>query len=55
MERLGKEKDLDGNTVHQGLAIYGNKGSTGQHAFVLQLREGRAIPVVDQNSVPGYP
>jgi glucose-6-phosphate isomerase len=40
MESLGKEKDLSGNTVHQGLAVYGNKGSTDQHAFVQQLREG---------------
>ncbi|WP_199246281.1 glucose-6-phosphate isomerase [[Phormidium] sp. ETS-05] len=40
MESLGKEKDLDGNTVHQGIAVYGNKGSTDQHAFVQQLREG---------------
>ena len=39
MESLGKEKDLDGNTVHQGLAVYGNKGSTDQHAYVQQLRE----------------
>jgi glucose-6-phosphate isomerase len=40
MESLGKEKDLDGKVVHQGLAVYGNKGSTDQHAFVQQLREG---------------
>jgi glucose-6-phosphate isomerase len=40
MESLGKEKDLSGNTVHQGIAVYGNKGSTDQHAFVQQLREG---------------
>lgn len=40
MESLGKEKDLDGNVVHQGLAVYGNKGSTDQHAYVQQLREG---------------
>lgn len=40
MESLGKEKDLEGNTVHQGIAVYGNKGSTDQHAFVQQLREG---------------
>jgi len=40
MESLGKEKDLDGNTVYQGLAVYGNKGSTDQHAYVQQLREG---------------
>ena len=26
--------------MHQGLAVYGNKGSTDQHAYVQQLREG---------------
>ncbi|MFY0563286.1 glucose-6-phosphate isomerase [Archangium lansingense] len=40
MESLGKEKDLDGKVVNQGLAVYGNKGSTDQHAYVQQLREG---------------
>ena len=40
MESLGKEKDLDGAVVHQGIAVYGNKGSTDQHAYVQQLREG---------------
>ncbi|MEA2627284.1 MAG: glucose-6-phosphate isomerase, partial [Candidatus Binatota bacterium] len=40
MESLGKEKDLHGNVVHQGIAVYGNKGSTDQHAYVQQLREG---------------
>ncbi len=40
MESLGKEKDLDGKTVNQGLAVYGNKGSTDQHAYVQQLRDG---------------
>jgi glucose-6-phosphate isomerase len=40
MESLGKQLDLDGNTVHQGIAVYGNKGSTDQHAYVQQLREG---------------
>jgi glucose-6-phosphate isomerase len=40
MESLGKQKDLDGKTVHQGIAVYGNKGSTDQHAYVQQLREG---------------
>ncbi len=40
MESLGKEKDLDGNIVRQGIAVYGNKGSTDQHAYVQQLREG---------------
>jgi glucose-6-phosphate isomerase len=40
MESLGKELDLNGNIVHQGLTVYGNKGSTDQHAYVQQLREG---------------
>jgi glucose-6-phosphate isomerase len=40
MESLGKEKDLAGNVVHQGITVYGNKGSTDQHAYVQQLREG---------------
>ena len=40
MESLGKEKDRDGNVVNQGIAVYGNKGSTDQHAYVQQLREG---------------
>jgi glucose-6-phosphate isomerase len=40
MESLGKEKDRAGRVVHQGLAVYGNKGSTDQHAYVQQLREG---------------
>ncbi len=40
MESLGKEKDLEGNIVHQGIAVYGNKGSTDQHAYVQQLRDG---------------
>ena len=40
MESLGKEKDLSGKVVNQGLAVYGNKGSTDQHAYVQQLRDG---------------
>jgi glucose-6-phosphate isomerase len=40
MESLGKERDLNGQTVHQGISVYGNKGSTDQHAYVQQLREG---------------
>ncbi|MEL6441539.1 MAG: glucose-6-phosphate isomerase [Cyanobacteria bacterium J06621_8] len=40
MESLGKEQDLDGKVVNQGIAVYGNKGSTDQHAYVQQLREG---------------
>ncbi len=41
MESLGKAQDREGRTVHQGLTVYGNKGSTDQHAFVQQLRDGR--------------
>ncbi|MCP5541106.1 MAG: glucose-6-phosphate isomerase [Akkermansiaceae bacterium] len=40
MESLGKALDRDGNTVHQGIAVYGNKGSTDQHAYIQQLRDG---------------
>ncbi|MEO0534917.1 MAG: glucose-6-phosphate isomerase [Cyanobacteria bacterium P01_A01_bin.123] len=40
MESLGKERDLDGKLVYQGIAVYGNKGSTDQHAYVQQLRDG---------------
>jgi glucose-6-phosphate isomerase len=40
MESLGKELDLDGRVVNQGMSVYGNKGSTDQHAYVQQLREG---------------
>ena len=40
MESLGKELDRDGATVRQGIAVYGNKGSTDQHAYVQQLRDG---------------
>jgi glucose-6-phosphate isomerase len=40
MESLGKELDLQGKVVNQGIAVYGNKGSTDQHAYVQQLREG---------------
>jgi glucose-6-phosphate isomerase len=40
MESLGKAEDLQGRSVHQGIVVYGNKGSTDQHAYVQQLREG---------------
>ena len=40
MESLGKEKNLAGKIVNQGIAVYGNKGSTDQHAYVQQLRDG---------------
>lgn len=40
MESIGKELDLKKQKVNQGLAVYGNKGSTDQHAYVQQLRDG---------------
>lgn len=40
MESLGKRLDLQGRRVDQGLTVYGNKGSTDQHAYVQQLRDG---------------
>ena len=42
MESLGKELDLKGNTVHQGLAVLGNKGTSDQHSYVQQLVGGPA-------------
>ena len=41
MESIGKRLDRNGQKVCQGLTVYGNKGSTDQHAFVQQLRDGR--------------
>jgi glucose-6-phosphate isomerase len=40
MESLGKEKDLDGNLVNQGICVFGNKGSSDQHSYIQQLRDG---------------
>lgn len=40
MESLGKELDRQGRRVNQGIAVYGNKGSTDQHAYIQQLRDG---------------
>ncbi|HEY1660937.1 MAG TPA: glucose-6-phosphate isomerase [Verrucomicrobiae bacterium] len=40
MESLGKEKDLKGNMVNQGITVLGNKGSTDQHSYIQQLRDG---------------
>ena len=40
MESLGKKLDRSGNIVHQGISVFGNKGSTDQHAYVQQLRDG---------------
>ena len=41
MESLGKGRDLSGAPVRQGISVFGNKGSTDQHAFVQQLMDGR--------------
>ncbi len=41
MESIGKELDLDGKVVHQGLNVFGNKGGTDAHAFIQQLNDGR--------------
>ena len=41
MESLGKRLDRQGEVVHEGLTVFGNKGSTDQHAYVQQLRDGR--------------
>lgn len=40
MESLGKELDLAGRKVNQGLAVFGNKGSSDQHSYVQQLVAG---------------
>lgn len=40
MESLGKKYDRNGVEVNQGISVYGNKGSTDQHAYVQQLIEG---------------
>ncbi|HZT81991.1 MAG TPA: glucose-6-phosphate isomerase [Gemmataceae bacterium] len=40
MESLGKRNNLKGERVEQGITVYGNKGSTDQHAYVQQLRDG---------------
>jgi glucose-6-phosphate isomerase len=40
MESLGKELDLNGKIVNQGITVLGNKGSTDQHSYIQQLRDG---------------
>ncbi len=40
MESLGKHLDLDGKVVDQGITVLGNKGSTDQHSYIQQLRDG---------------
>ena len=41
MESIGKALDTQGMPVRQGISVFGNKGSTDQHAYVQQLRDGR--------------
>ena len=41
MESVGKRLDRSGRRVDQGLTVYGNKGSTDQHAYLQQVRDGR--------------
>ncbi|CAE7332214.1 pgi [Symbiodinium necroappetens] len=40
MESLGKARNLQGDLVNHGLTVYGNKGSTDQHAILQQLLDG---------------
>ena len=40
MESLGKEHDLNGNEINQGITVFGNKGATDQHSYIQQLRDG---------------
>lgn len=40
MESLGKGAGRKGQAVTEGLTVLGNKGSTDQHSFVQQLRDG---------------
>jgi len=40
MESLGKELDINGKVVNQGITVLGNKGATDQHSYIQQLREG---------------
>lgn len=40
MESLGKALDRADKQVNQGLTVLGNKGSTDQHSYIQQLRDG---------------
>jgi len=40
MESLGKRLDRRGRVVLQGITVLGNKGSTDQHSYIQQLRDG---------------
>jgi glucose-6-phosphate isomerase len=40
MESLGKRHNRRQQDVFQGITVYGNRGSTDQHSYVQQLRDG---------------
>ena len=40
MESLGKEFYKNGRLCHEGIAVYGNKGSSDQHSYLQQLFDG---------------
>jgi glucose-6-phosphate isomerase len=40
MESIGKRLDRGGAEVRQGLTVYGNKGTSDQHAYLQQLKDG---------------
>jgi glucose-6-phosphate isomerase len=40
MESVGKRLDRAGAVVQQGLTVYGSKGSSAQHSYMQQLRDG---------------
>ena len=46
MESIGKRHDRQGEVVEQGLTVYGNKGSSDQHALLQQLLNGRNDTIV---------
>ncbi len=50
MESLGKEEDVQGKPVYQGLAVLGNKGSSDQHSYMQQIissGEGSFVTLVE--------
>ncbi len=40
MESIGKATNRAGELVNEGLAVFGNKGTTDQHSILQQLQEG---------------
>ena len=40
MESIGKETETEEGMIHEGVAVYGNKGSTDQHSYLQQLFDG---------------